>query len=89
MKRLVLVFLLAVAVLTVSGCSDGMDEEPRADASKMFVIVENCGSFDIMYDKDTKVMYTVSSSCNNYGDVTLLVNSDGTPKIWKGRITCQ
>ena len=89
MKRLVLAFLLAVAVLTVSGCSDGMDEEPRADASKMFVSIENCGSFDIMYDKDTKVMYTVSSSSYNYGSVTLLVNSDGTPKIWKGQITWQ
>lgn len=84
MKRLVLAFLLIVAVLT-SGCSDGMDEEPRADASKMFVRVEYCGSFDIMYDKDTKVMYTVSSSGYPYGSVTLLVNSDGTPKIWKGR----
>mgnify|MGYP000429232879 CR=1 FL=1 len=40
MKRLVLTFLLAVVVLTVSGCSDGMDEEPRADTSKMFVRVE-------------------------------------------------
>lgn len=85
MKRLVLAFLLAVAVLTTSGCSYGMDEEPRADTSKMFVRVENCGSFDVVYDKDTKVMYTVSSSSYNYGDVTLLVNSDGTPKIWKGR----
>lgn len=37
MKRLVLAFLLAVAVLTTSGCSDGIDEEPRADTSKMFV----------------------------------------------------
>lgn len=89
MKRLVLAFLLAVAVLTTSGCSDGIDEEPRADTSKMFVRVENCGSFDVVYDKDTKVMYTVSSSSYNYGSVTLLVNSDGTPKIWKGRITWQ
>lgn len=85
MKRLVLAFLLAVAVLTVSGCSDGMDEEPRADTSKMFVRVENCGSFDVVYDKDTKVMYTVSSSSYNHGDVTMLVNADGTPKLWKGR----
>ncbi len=85
MKRLVLAFLLAVAVLTVSGCSDGMDEESRADASKMFVKVAYCGSFDIMYDKDTKVMYTVSSPGYPYGNVTLLVNSDGTPKIWKGQ----
>ena len=85
MKRLVLAFLLAVAVLTVSGCSDGMDEEPRADALKMFVRVEDCGSFDIMYDKDTKVMYTVSSSRYPHGNVTMLVNSDGTPKLWEGR----
>lgn len=85
MKRLVFSILLAVAVLTTSGCSDGMDEEPRADASKMFVRVEDCGSFDIMYDKDTKVMYTVSSPGYPYGNVTLLVNSNGTPKIWKGR----
>lgn len=47
--------------------------------------VEKCGCFDVVYDKDTKVMYTVSSSSYNYGDVTLLVNADGTPKIWKGR----
>ena len=85
MKRLVLAFLLAVAVLTISGCSDGMDEESRADASEMFVRVEDCGSFYIMYDKDTKVMYTISSSGYPYGNITLLVNADGTPKLWKGR----
>nr|DAZ18114.1 MAG TPA: protein of unknown function (DUF4969) [Caudoviricetes sp.] len=85
MKRLVLTFLLAVVVLTVSGCSDGMDEEPRADTSKMFTRVETCGSFEVVYDKDTKVMYVVSLASYNCGNVTLLVNSDGTPKIWKGR----
>lgn len=85
MKKLVLTFLLAVAVLTVSGCSDGMDEEPRADTSKMFTRVETCGSFEVVYDKDTKVMYVVSLASYNCGNVTLLVNSDGTPKIWKGR----
>lgn len=85
MKKLALTFLLAVAVLTVSGCSDGMDEEPHAGISKMFTKVETCGSFEVVYDKDTKVMYVVSSASYNCGNVTLLVNSDGTPKIWKGR----
>lgn len=85
MKKLVLTFLLAVVVLTVSGCSDGMDEEPRADTSKMFTRVETCGSFEVVYDKDTKVIYVVSLASYNCGNVTLLVNSDGTPKIWKGR----
>lgn len=85
MKRLVLAFLLAVAVLTTSGCSDGMDEEPRADASKMFTRVEAGGFFDVVYDKDTKVMYVISTGYYNGGNFTLLVNADGTPKLWKGR----
>lgn len=85
MKRLVLMFLLAVTVLAASGCSYGMDEEPRADASSMFVKVEDCGTFNIVYDRDTKVMYTVSSSSYNYGNVTMLVNADGTPKVWTRR----
>lgn len=85
MKKLVLVFLLAVAVLIVSGCSDGMDEEPHAGTSKMFTKVETCGSFEVVYDKDTKVMYVISTGFYNGGNFTMLVNSDGTPKIWKGR----
>lgn len=85
MKRLVLMFLLVVTVLAASGCYYEMDEEPRGDASSMFVKVEDCGTFNIVYDRDTKVMYTVSSSSYNYGDVTMLVNADGTPKIWTRR----
>lgn len=87
MKKLVLTFLLAVAVLTVSGCSDGMDEEPRADTSKMFTRVETCSTFDVVYDKDTKVMYVISTGYynDNGGYFTMLVNTDGTPKIWKGQ----
>lgn len=85
MKRLVLMFLLVVTVLAASGCSYGMDEEPRADAPSMFVKVEGCGAFNIVYDRDTKVMYAVSSSDYNYGNVTMLVNADGTPKVWTRR----
>ena len=56
MKRLVLMFLLVVTVLAASGCYYEMDEEPRADAPSMFVKVEDCGTFNIVYDRDTKVM---------------------------------
>lgn len=61
------------------------DEEPRADAPSMFVKVEGCGTFDIVYDRDTKVMYAVSPSDHNFGNVTMLVNADGTPKVWARR----
>ena len=83
MKRLVLTFLLAVAVLTTSGCSDEMDEEPRADTSKMFTRVETCDTFDVVYDKDTKVMYVISTGYYNCGSFKMLVNADGTPKLWE------
>ena len=85
MKRLVLRFLLVVTVLAASGCYYEMDEEPRADAPSMFVKVEDCGTFNIVYDRDTKVMYAVSPSDHNFGNVTMLVNADGTPKVWARR----
>ena len=85
MKRLVLMFLLVVTVLAASGCYYEMDEEPRADAPSMFVKVEDCGTFNIVYDRDTKVMYAVSPSDHTFGNVTMLVNADGTPKVWARR----
>lgn len=37
----------------------------------------------ILYDRDTKVMYSMSNYDSNSGILTLLVNADGTPTIWK------
>lgn len=41
----------------------------------------NC---EIVYDKDTKVMYSISNGTYNRGTPTVLLNADGTPKIWEG-----
>ena len=41
----------------------------------------NC---EIVYDKDTKVMYSISNGIYNRGIPTVLLNADGTPKIWEG-----
>jgi len=38
---------------------------------------------DVVYDKDTMVMYVVAYDTNNTGNITALLNSDGTPKLWK------
>jgi hypothetical protein len=37
-----------------------------------------------VYQKDTKVMYVISSGTYNHGTFTLLVNADGSPMIYKG-----
>lgn len=49
----------------------------------MFVCVEETSSWRIVYDKNTKVMYAVSSSSYNYGTFTVLVDVDGNPLVWK------
>lgn len=88
MKKIVLTFLLTVTVLAISGCSGTTDEETHADMShadttSTFIEVETYDSFDVVYDKDTKVMYVISSGTYNRGNFTMLVNADGTPKLWK------
>lgn len=79
-------FILASVMcfcLMLCGCQD---VEKSYDEGKlsMFVIVENTNSWQVVYQKETKVMYSVSIGDYNRGTFTLLVNPDGTPMIWEG-----
>ena len=49
-----------------------------------FTIIESHTTFKIVYMNKTKVMYSISSSIDNSGTLTLLVNSDGSPMIYEG-----
>lgn len=59
-------------------------ESTAEDTESMFVYIQKCGSYDVVYQKDTKVMYTISSGTYNHGTFTLLVNADGSPMIYEG-----
>lgn len=37
----------------------------------------------VVFDRDTRVMYVISRGTYNRGTFTLLVNADGTPRIYK------
>lgn len=54
--------------------------------SSMFITVEDnlIDDFEIVYHRDTKVMYAISQGSYNYGNFTLLVNADGTPMTYQG-----
>lgn len=81
MKNKILAILLSLALVSVSGC--GAKVESMVDnATSMFIIVEKTSAWEVVYHKDTKVMYAVSFAGYNYGNFTLLVNSDGTPMIY-------
>ena len=88
-KALALIFSVGVLSTVLIGCS-GVAEAERAydveseDLKSMFVIVENGTLWDIVYDKETKVMYSVANYGSGSGQFTLLVDENGNPKLWDG-----
>lgn len=77
---LTLIFISSI----LSGCNFTRAEQiPESPDTSMFVIVEVCDSYKVVYDKETKVMYTISNSIRNSGEFTVLLNADGTPKLFE------
>ena len=82
MKKAIFVVLLIVALIALSGCEE-TSVETNIQKESIFVCVETCTQYLVVYDKETKVMYAVSYYGAGSGVFTLLVNADGTPKLWK------
>ncbi len=74
MKRLKRFLIITASALLLTGCKENTN----------FVTVHKYWTYKVVYNKDTKVMYTVSSGVNNQGNFTLLVNPDGTPQLYEG-----
>lgn len=88
-KKVIALILSIVAMTSVVSCHV---EEVEARDEEMFVVVQENWEYDIVYDKETKVMYTYSkggygyrNSQDNKGVFTLLVDEDGKPKLWNGK----
>lgn len=82
MKRLLVMILF---ILLLTGCG-GKPDSKHLKNSNMFVYIQTADGFnpyDVVYHRDTKVMYVISQGSYNTGTFTLLVNPDGTPMIYK------
>ena len=73
---------LAALIFLLAGCDRTTIEEDVRTTS-VFVTVESSTLFDVVYDKETRVMYSVNNYGSGSGILTLLVNADGTPKLWE------
>lgn len=80
MKRAITT-IIALAAL-VSGCAT-VETTHATDNTSMFVKLEQADSWEVVYHRDTKVMYVVSDGSYNHGTFTMLVNHDGTPMLWE------
>ena len=81
MKRIISIVLI---LLMLTGCAniESVSEDP-VDVSR-FMMVEKCVPWEIVVDRETKVMYAVSIGQYNRGTFTLLVDADGKPLLWEG-----
>lgn len=82
MKRK-LAYILILSMLLLSGCKRVESVNDNNKDTSMFVIVEQTGTWDVVYHKETKVMYAVSCGAYNGGTFTLLVDADGKPMLWE------
>ena len=84
-KILVLVIALVLLMTVMTGCAPTkVESKLTIEKPSIFVMVERTYGYDVVYDRETKVMYTVSNLSHGSGVFTLLVNRDGSPKLWKG-----
>lgn len=76
---IMIIVMLVIIELSFIGCDNTNNSVKASD--DMFVTVSEGRLYDVLYDKDTKVMYV-----NSYrGVFAMLVNADGTPKLYKGQ----
>lgn len=89
MKKKVLAVALGLTLcLGMTGCTKG-DIKPESSVlgNKYIDLVtiykdDNCLT-EVLYDKNTKVMYFAKDSTNQFG-ITPIYNSDGTLKLYDG-----
>lgn len=82
MKRF-LVMILFILLLTGCGKTPDSQEKTNIKEANMFVCIQSTDFYDVVYHRDTKVMYAISRGAYNYGNFTLLVNPDGSPMLYE------
>ena len=79
MRKKLITAIITVALL-ITGCSDTANVSAGQD--KMMTKIEDQWEYAIYADKDTNVMYIKGTGGG--GTFTVMLNADGTPKIWQG-----
>lgn len=83
-KKILLSAVLLVMMFTLCACGMKPVKEVETEDS-IFMIYQTCSGGDIIVDTQTNVMYWMSTGAYNYGTLTLLVEKDGSPKIYNSK----
>lgn len=78
------VLLVVFIFMAFLMCSTG-STTAEADSTMGFEVLDRSfGITVIVYDVETGVMYAMSNGSYNAGSMTVMVNPDGTPRVYDG-----
>lgn len=83
-RMIIALWIIVIFVSGLCSCSNTTVTSASNDDTSMFVLLEEAPRWNVVYHKNTKVMYAVSSFGTGSGVFTVLLNSDGTPMIYRG-----
>lgn len=87
MKKLLLISISIITAFTITGCYSEYttieDIESAENSSSRFIVIESNFDYKIAYDKETMVVYSISQGERNSGNMTVLVNADGSPLLYQ------
>lgn len=87
MKKLIAILMLAVMLVGCGSSSESDVRDGEKSDQKRFVLVEHTWGYEIMVDRETRVMYVVSNGSYNHGTFTLMVDENGKPLTWEGELS--
>ena len=77
------IIVLFICLQNFGGAEKKYTKENASYENEWYSTVYEGSWYDIVYDNDTKVMYSKSTLSGSYGALTLLVNPDGTPRLYE------
>lgn len=82
-NKIISVLLATLIVLSINGCGSSVvtDAETAQEQTAMFERHNIDNYYSVLVDKKTGVCY-LEYAGGSYG-ITVMLNADGTPKIWK------
>lgn len=83
MKKAICGILIFAILASLVGCADIKDPSTYS-SNGLFTIVHEEYLYRVVYDNQTKVMYVMSLGDKNKGTFTMLMEADGSPRIWRG-----
>ena len=90
-KSILLVVMLVIVMLLCCACRKIEDIKPKNTEIENTIFKKYCDEDGgiVIVDTETNVMYWLSTAVYNYGSLTLLVNEDGTPKLYQEQNTAE